>query len=107
MRNPAFWARSGLLCCLFTFAAVWCAGANALTPAFSSPATNHEAIASAAQPAAVTTTLSVANSQAKAASAVGKDGAVVHAIPTLDGFGLFIVAALLGVAALWLWRRRQ
>jgi hypothetical protein len=107
MRNPAFWARSGLLWCLFILATGWCAGANALTPAISGPATKHEAMASAAQPVTATTTLSVANSQANIVSAVGKDGAIVHAIPTLDGFGLFIVAGLLGVAALWLWRRRQ
>lgn len=104
MRNPAFWARSGLLWCLFILAAGWYTGANALPTDPSGPATNHEATASAAQPVTVTTTLSVANSHV---SALGKDGALVHAIPTLDGFGLFIVAALLGVAALWLWRRRQ
>lgn len=30
-----------------------------------------------------------------------------HAIPTLDGFGLFVLATLLGLAVLWFWRRRQ
>lgn len=67
MQNPAYWARLGLLWCLFIFAACWCASA-------------------------------------KAAAA---NGAAAHTIPTLDGFGLFVLAALLGVAALWFWRRRQ
>lgn len=67
MQNPSFWARLGLLWCVFIFAACWCAGANAATSA----------------------------------------GVIAHAIPTLDGFGLLVLATLLGVAVLWLWSRRQ
>lgn len=64
MQNPSFWARLGLLWCLFVFAACWCASAQA--------------------------------------------GAVVaHPVPALDGFGLLIMATLLGLAALWYWRRRE
>ncbi|MBK8740437.1 MAG: IPTL-CTERM sorting domain-containing protein [Betaproteobacteria bacterium] len=65
MQNPSFWARLGLLWCLFVFAACWCASATA----------------------------DVAG--------------VAPAVPTLDGFGLLIMATLLGLAALWYWRRRE
>ena len=34
------------------------------------------------------------------------DQGQVHAIPTLDGFGLFVTAIVLGAAALWIWRRQ-
>jgi len=49
----------------------------------------------------------VAASGCASANAATANGAIAHAIPTLDGFGLFVLAALLGVAVLWLWRRRQ
>ena len=42
-----------------------------------------------------------------ASSANAATAAVVHAVPTLDGLGLFTLATLLGIAALWLWRHRQ
>jgi hypothetical protein len=41
------------------------------------------------------------------ATAAAANGTAAHAIPTLNGFGLFVLAALLGLAALWLWRRRE
>lgn len=51
------------------------------------------------------TAIAVSNSQSSTAQVI--DGVTVHAIPTLDGFGLLIVALLLGAAALWIWRRQQ
>jgi hypothetical protein len=107
MQNPAFWARLGLLWCLFIFAACWCAGAKASPPGFSGiPAMDSRAILVApADP--VRTTIAVTNSPDNSMRAVTTNGAIVHPIPTLDGFGLFILAGLLGVAALWLWRRRE
>ena len=52
------------------------------------------------------TSIQVANSTASM-SVQSADGVVVHPIPALDGFGLLVMAALLGVAALWIWRRQQ
>lgn len=107
MQNPVFWARLGWLCCLFIFAACWSASAKAAPSYFSgSPADGSVAVL-AAPSSSVPTTLAVANSQTNTAQAVAPNGTVAHAIPVLDGFGLFVLAALLGVAALWLWRRRQ
>ncbi len=41
------------------------------------------------------------------ATATAAVAGTAHAVPTLDGFGLLIMATLLGLAALWYWRRRQ
>jgi len=49
--------------------------------------------------------ISVANTQSIAVHP--KDALIVHAIPTLDGFGLLIMSLLLGAAAFWIWRRQQ
>ena len=51
------------------------------------------------------TAIAVENSGSSTAQVI--DGVVVHPIPTLDGFGLLVVALLLGAAALWIWRRQQ
>jgi IPTL-CTERM motif len=107
MQNPAFSARLGLLWCLFIFATCWCASTKAASPDFPGSPANHPAAVVADQVRAKTTTITVANSQANSTHAVAANGAEVHAIPTLDGFGLFVLAASLGLAVLWLWRRRQ
>ncbi len=67
----------------------------------------HEPSATDSQPTfSVPTHLSIANSSAST-QVQAADGIVAHPIPTLDGFGLLIVVALLGIAALWIWRRQQ
>jgi hypothetical protein len=60
-----------------------------------------------APPASLVATpgIHVANSQSTAVQTV--DGITVHAVPTLDGFGLLVVSLLLGFAAFWIWRRQQ
>jgi IPTL-CTERM motif len=105
MQNPAFWARLGLLWCLFIFATCWCASTKAATSNLSGSAAD-QSIAVLAEPLdSVTTTLAVSNSQAGATHARAANGLVAYAIPTLDGFGLFLLAGLFGLAALWLRRR--
>ena len=106
MQNPAFWGRLGLLWCLFIFATCWCASTKAASPHFSGLPAGHPVALVAAPSAAVPTTVAVTNSQTRATRETTA-GDIVHAIPTLDGFGLFLLAALLGLAALWVWRRRQ
>ena len=75
------------------------------------PASSQETL-SDAQPSAsqdtffVPTSIHVGNSTATAQVQIG-DNILAHPIPTLDGSGLLVVAGLLGVAALWLWRRQQ
>ena len=104
MQNPAFWARIGFLWCLLVFGACWCASSNAATmqsPALPLPALD--------APQAGRTAIGVDDTQAKAASrsTVAAGGVAAHAIPALDGLGLFTLVTLLAIAALWLWRGRQ
>jgi hypothetical protein len=96
-----------LLWCVFVFAACWCASAAAGPPSFPGSTVDQPVASSAAPPRAIPTILATANSQSASSDAMGGNRVAVHAIPTLDGFGLFILAALLGLAVFWLWRRRQ
>jgi hypothetical protein len=107
MQNPTFWARLGLLWCLFIFAACWCASAKAAASNFAGTPAADSVAALAAPPNIVTTTIAVANSQTNATQVVAANGVVAHAIPTLDGFGLFVLAVLLGLAVLWFRHRRE
>ena len=92
---------------MFVFAACWCASAKADSPLSSLSPVEQSVALPAAPPNPLPATFVVANSQSGARLATAVEGAVVHAIPALDGFGLLVLAALLGLAVLWLWRRRQ
>lgn len=119
MQNPAFWARLGLLWCAFIFIACWCASAKAATPEDPGAGVVRGGFATVAVTAAPAgwatappgsrdrTLFAVANSRSSHAAPVASGDITAHAIPALNGFGLFVLATLLGVAALWLWRRRQ
>ena len=112
MRNPALWAKTGVLFCLAMCTFCWCAtGAMAAGPIVPAQpvGTTEQAAASSGNAGAideVDTRISVRNSGARDTVDAPGHG-VVHAIPTLNGFGLLVLASLLGVAALWMWRRRQ
>jgi len=56
-------------------------------------------------PALSPTSIRVANSQSLSIQPSGDF--VVHPVPALDGFGLFVTVIVLAVAALWIWRRQQ
>lgn len=110
MQNPAFWARVGLLWCVFVFAACWCASAPYAAPtaagtAEATAATAGTARAGTAAPAS-RTHLGVANSQSPARTAV-RASDEPQALPLLNGASLLLLAALLGFGALWVWRRRN
>ena len=107
MQNPAFWARLGLLWCAFVFAACWCASAKGATPVFANSQIVQTSTVNGTLAYAGSTSIVVTNSLSVQPRPVAANDSIVHAIPTLDGFGLFILAALLGVAAFWMWRRRQ
>ena len=107
MQNPTVRTRSGLLWNLISLVAGWCAATTATATAISANSAGDSFVVVAAQPSAQLTSIGVANSQSAAPYTATIEGAVVHAIPTLDGFGLFVLAALLGLAVLWLWRRRE
>ncbi len=110
MGNPAFWGRLGLAWCLFIFGACWCAsdaiGRVADAPAGVDAAETRSKTSSVQVPR-VAPRLAVDNRTAAATSRADPATPAVRSIPTLNGFGLFIVATLLGVGALWMWRRRQ
>ena len=110
MGNPAFWGRLGLVWCLLVFGACSCANdAVGQTTAATTPADAAQARSKAARADAsrASTRLTVSNSAAPEPSRTKSGETVVHAMPTLDGSGLFVLATLLGVCALWMWRRRQ
>jgi hypothetical protein len=48
------------------------------------------------------TRLDVSNSQSVAIQSPSN----VHPVPALDGFGLVVIAIVMGAAALWAWRRQ-
>jgi hypothetical protein len=52
----------------------------------------------------VSTSILVVNSRASTTQSIGDS--VVHPIPTLDGFGLFVTAIIMAAAAFWIWRRQ-
>jgi hypothetical protein len=108
MQNPAFWARLGLLWCIFIFAACWCAGA-VLAASTNDSAPGHAVAAeppAAPKPPATNSRLKVANSQA-ANGAPAVDGNQPRALPTLNGMSLLLLAGCLAFGAFWVWRRRQ
>ena len=51
------------------------------------------------------TSIRVANTQSL--SIQSADDLVVHPVPALDGFGLFVTAILVAAAAFWIWRRQR
>ena len=105
MRNPAFWGRVGILGCLFFVSVLSSAGAAAK----SDQRTPGQSVAAVASVAATTnTTIIVSNSRSKSTQPETAAAAnAPHAMPTLNGFSLLVLAMSLGVAALWIWRRRQ
>lgn len=112
MRNPALWARIGGFCFLTMGTGCW----STTSATAAEPPGVQQGVGTSAQAAAsvtieratrkVDTRVSVGNSSASPGIDSPADG-VAHAIPTLDGSGLLVLASLLGVAALWMWRRRQ
>ncbi len=106
MQNPAFWGRFGLLWLLFIFNACWCASSNAADAKSDrgSGARSVVAVTSVAETSA--TALTVANSRSKSTRVAPAAASEPHAMPALNGFSLLILAASLGLAALWIWRKR-
>ena len=51
------------------------------------------------------TSIRVANTQSLSIQSAGD--LVVHPVPALDGFGLFVTAILVAAAAFWIWRRQR
>ena len=108
MRNPAFWGRVGALWCLFVFSAFWSAGAGAAVARSDQGASGRSVVAVTSAAATTSTTISVANSRSKSSHSASAAAAnEPHAMPTLNGFSLLILAMSLGLAALWIWRKRQ
>ena len=108
MRNPAFWGRVGVLRCVFVVSVMWSAGSAAAAAKSDHATPGRSVVAVTSVAAAATTTIIVSNSRSKSTQPETTAAThAPHAMPTLNGFSLLVLAMSLGIAALWIWRRRQ
>lgn len=108
MRNPAFWWRVGVLRCVFVISVMWSAGSDAAATRSDQAPPGRSVVAVTSVAAAATTTIIVSNSRSKSSQPETTAATnAPHAMPTLNGFSLLVLALSLGIAALWIWRRRQ
>ena len=108
MDNPVTRGCAAILWCVLALGAVGCAsasGGDLPPPVVSVARSAQHGVAPSAPP--FRTTIAVGNSQSSPRILRTADGTLAHAVPALDGLGLLLLASLLGVAALWMWRGRQ